>query len=142
VLYLESDDNSRPTARAHGVRLLGPRLSRRAFIRRTIAGVTARIASTMPNIHVREASAAASSSALAHRLITANGIQMHVAEQGRGPLVILATAFRNPGIRGDTSFLPWLVRDSARWRRIGAGMGGLTDRTKSISTRCSISLAT
>ena len=40
---------------------------------------------------------------ITHRTIETNGIPMHLAEAGTGPLVLLATAFPNPGIPGGTS---------------------------------------
>ena len=49
---------------------------------------------------------------VSHRFIETNGIRMHIAEQGSGPLVLLCHGFpENPGIRGG-------IR-SARWRTPG-----------------------
>jgi hypothetical protein len=35
-----------------------------------------------------------------HRTVDANGIHLHFAEQGEGPLVACATAFQSRGTRG------------------------------------------
>jgi hypothetical protein len=40
---------------------------------------------------------------IAHRTVEANGIPIHLAEAGSGPVVLLAMVFRKPGIRGAIS---------------------------------------
>jgi len=39
-----------------------------------------------------------------HSVVQVNGAPMRLAEAGTGPLVVLLTASRNAGIRGDTSY--------------------------------------
>ncbi len=74
--------------------IVGSCLTRRGFVQKTMIGglATTALLSTMPNPLVRRASAA-DQSPLAHRFITTNGIRMHIAEQGQGPLVILCHGF-------------------------------------------------
>ena len=40
---------------------------------------------------------------VAHRTVEANGIPIHLAEAGSGPLVLSATVFPSPGVRGAIS---------------------------------------
>jgi hypothetical protein len=40
---------------------------------------------------------------ITHRKVEANGIRIHLAEMGEGPLWSSATGFRNPGTRGGRS---------------------------------------
>lgn len=52
-----------------------------------------RIISAAGNVPSEESSRVASSAAVSHRFVQTNGIRMHIAEQGAGPLVILCHGF-------------------------------------------------
>ena len=74
--------------------IVGSRFTRRGFLQKTMIGglSTTALLSTMPNPLVRRTSAD-DQPPLAHRFIATNGIRMHIAEQGQGPLVILCHGF-------------------------------------------------
>ena len=63
-----------------------------------------------------------------HRFVQVNGIRMHIAEQGEGPLVILLTGSRSSGIAGGMFCRRWPRRVITRSRRICAAMGRPTLR--------------
>ncbi len=77
-----------------------------------------------------------------HRTIGTNGIRLHVAEQGEGPLVILCHAFRSAGIPGGINSGRWRRLDSMRWRQTCAAMGEATVRREWRSIRFSTTSAT
>ena len=70
--------------------IVGSRLTRRELVRAGVA--TAALLSTLRTPLLGRASAD-DQPPIAHRFITTNGIRMHIAEQGRGPLVILCHGF-------------------------------------------------
>jgi len=81
-------------------------------------------------------------SAVAHRMVEANGINLHIAEQGEGPLVVLCHGFPE-------SWYSWRHQLTALWQPdstpsvpICAVSVGPTDRRRSTSTPCCISWVT
>jgi epoxide hydrolase A/B len=67
-------------------------MTRRAFTRTTLGGVTG--ASMLSGIsRMPFVTLSAQEPPMAHRFVTTNGIRMHVAEQGRGPVVLLCHGF-------------------------------------------------
>jgi epoxide hydrolase A/B len=67
-------------------------LTRRAFMTQTmLGGVAGRalLSNTLAPVILR----AAQDTRTSHRLVTANGIRMHLAEQGQGPLVLMCHGF-------------------------------------------------
>ena len=77
-----------------------------------------------------------------HRMIETNGIRLHVAEQGEGPLVILCHGFPECCIPGGISSRRWRMLDSVRWRQTCAAMGEATVRRRWRSIRYSMTSAT
>ena len=63
---------------------------------------------------------------LTQRMIETNGIQLHIAEQGAGPLVLLCHGFPESGIPGVTSSARWPPQAFTRLRPICAAMAGAT----------------
>src|SRR5258708_38132178 len=80
------------------------------------------------------------SSAVAHRMVEANGIHLHIAEQGEGPLVVLCHGFPE-------SWYSWrhqlTALSAAGFHAVAprAVTVGPTDRRRSTSTPCCISSA-
>lgn len=67
--------------------------SRRDFIRRTALGGVAGVSVLSQIRGLPRVTLTAQEPQTAHRFVTANGIRIHLAEQGRGPLVLLCHGF-------------------------------------------------
>jgi pimeloyl-ACP methyl ester carboxylesterase len=52
-----------------------------------------------------------------HRRVHANGVDIHIAEAGTGPPVLLAHGFPSCGVRGATSCLSLPARGTTRRRQ-------------------------
>ena len=80
-------------------------------------------------------------SGVTHRTIEANGIHLHLAEQGEGPLIVLCHGFPE-------SWYSWrhqlAALSAAGFRAVAPDMRGYgqSGRRLSTNTRCSISSAT
>jgi pimeloyl-ACP methyl ester carboxylesterase len=68
-------------------------LSRRAFIKRTALGGVTSVSALSRITRIPSRTLNAQEPHMAHRFVTANGIRMHLAEQGRGPVVLLCHGF-------------------------------------------------
>ena len=72
---------------------------------------------------------------ISHRSIETNNVNLHIAEAGEGPLVVLfVMAFPSPGIRGGIRFRCLPMPDSTWWHRTSGAMATAMHRRTSAPT--------
>jgi hypothetical protein len=69
-----------------------------------LIGSTDAIADKSRGVLLAAAESSSTRNKLTHRTVDANGLRFHIAESGKGPLVLLCHGFPECWYRGDTSY--------------------------------------